>query len=209
MREMRSGPNSGNAASSSRRSDEPSDSSTPAPARLITYRFRANCAISRTNEATSEPVSTNSSTKRKHAPASWAPTACMSRATPSESEPPSMRSAASSVMFPPQNTMSCSSDVRALRIPPSARCAMRSSASGSHSTPSETQMAPSRETIASAAMRWKSNRWQREWMVSGTFCGSVVARMKTTWAGGSSSVFSSALNAGTDSMWTSSMMYIL
>ena len=46
-------------------------------------------------------------------------------------------------------------------------------------------------------------------MVSGTFCGSVVARMNTTWLGGSSSVFSSALNAAVDSMWTSSMMYIL
>ncbi len=44
-------------------------------------------------------------------------------------------------------------------------------------------------------MRWKSKRWQREWIVSGTLCGCVVARMNTTCDGGSSSVLSSALNA--------------
>ena len=40
-----------------------------------------------------------------------------------------------------------------------------------------------------------------------TFCGSVVASTNVTWAGGSSSVFSSALDAAVDSMWTSSRMY--
>ena len=35
---------------------------------------------------------------------------------------------------------------------------------------------------------------------------SVVARMKTTCGGGSSSVFSRALNASAVNMWTSSMM---
>ncbi|CVH75984.1 hypothetical protein BN3658_00534 [Coriobacteriaceae bacterium CHKCI002] len=94
-------------------------------------------------------------------------------------------------------------------MPPSARCAMRSSASPSNSTPSDTHTAPKRDTSASCEMRRKSKRWQREWIVSGTFCGSVVARMNTTWLGGSSSVFSSALNAAVDSMCTSSIMYIL
>jgi len=91
-------------------------------------------------------------------------------------------------------------------MPPSLRSAMSANASGSKSTPSDTHTAPRRATISSDDMRWKSNRWQREWMVAGTFCGSVVHRMNTTWAGGSSSVFSSALNAAVDSMWTSSMM---
>ena len=36
---------------------------------------------------------------------------------------------------------------------------------------------------------------QRERMVGRTFSGSVVANMNFTWAGGSSSVLSSALNA--------------
>ena len=44
-------------------------------------------------------------------------------------------------------------------------------------------------------------------MVAGTLWISVVARMKSTWDGGSSSVFSRALNAPVDSICTSSMMY--
>ena len=43
-------------------------------------------------------------------------------------------------------------------------------------------------------------------IVAGTFCGSVVASTKTTWLGGSSSVFSSAFAAAFESMWTSSTM---
>ena len=43
-------------------------------------------------------------------------------------------------------------------------------------------------------------------IVGGTFCGSVVASTKTTWLGGSSSVFNSALAAAVESMWTSSTM---
>jgi len=48
-------------------------------------------------------------------------------------------------------------------------------------------------------------RWQRERIVGSTFCGSVVAKMNFTCAGGSSSVLSSALNACVVSMSTSSM----
>ena len=51
-----------------------------------------------------------------------------------------------------------------------------------------------------------SKCWVRLRMVGRTFCGSVVASTKTTWAGGSSSVFSSALDAAVESMWTSSTM---
>ena len=43
--------------------------------------------------------------------------------------------------------------------------------------------------------------------MAGSFCSSVVAKMNTTYSGGSSSVFSSALNALAESMCTSSMMY--
>jgi formiminotetrahydrofolate cyclodeaminase len=43
-------------------------------------------------------------------------------------------------------------------------------------------------------------------MVGKTFCGSVVAKTNFTCGGGSSSVFSSALKAAAESMWTSSMM---
>ena len=60
--------------------------------------------------------------------------------------------------------------------------------------------------ISGTVSRWKSNRWQREMMVAGSFWGSVVANMNTTCSGGSSSVFNSALKAEPESMWTSSMM---
>ena len=47
-----------------------------------------------------------------------------------------------------------------------------------------------RSTIVSTLRRLKSKRWQRESMVAGSLCGSVVARMNTAWAGGSSSAVS-------------------
>ena len=53
----------------------------------------------------------------------------------------------------------------------------------------------------------KANCWQRDLMVAGTLCSSVVARMNIRWAGGSSRIFSSALKAGVESMWTSSTIY--
>ena len=49
--------------------------------------------------------------------------------------------------------------------------------------------------IRFAGMRCRSKRWQRLRMVGKTFCGSVVAKMNFTCAGGSSSVLSSALKA--------------
>ena len=57
-----------------------------------------------------------------------------------------------------------------------------------------------RPIINSDGIRPKSYRCTRDRMVAGSFCGSVVARIKTTWAGGSSSVFNSALKAAVDSM---------
>ena len=44
-------------------------------------------------------------------------------------------------------------------------------------------------------------------MVAGTLFSSVVARMNIRWGGGSSNIFSRALNAEPESMCTSSMMY--
>jgi hypothetical protein len=67
-------------------------------------------------------------------------------------------------------------------------------------------MAPRCAAIDDSRTRRKSYRWQRDRMVTGILWGSVVANMNSTWGGGSSSVFSSALNAGVLSMWTSSMM---
>ncbi len=58
-------------------------------------------------------------------------------------------------------------------------------------------------------IRRKSKRWQRDKIVCGILCTSVVAIMKITCAGGSSRVFSKALNALVESMWTSSIIKIL
>ena len=58
----------------------------------------------------------------------------------------------------------------------------------------------------SGPSRRNSKCWVRLRMVGSTFCGSVVARTKTTWAGGSSRVLSRAFEAAAVSMWTSSMM---
>ena len=179
-RAKRSGPNNGNSPVSSRRSDSDTSSATSAPTSDITYRLRTRSAISPTNRARSAPVSTYCAVQRKHAAASRVPTAFMISDISLESSDPSIASAPASVTFPSPNAIICSREVSALRRPPSARCAIKSSASPSNSTPSDTHTAPKRATMASADMRRKSNRWQREWMVSGTFCGSVVARMNTT-----------------------------
>ena len=74
---------------------------------------------------------------------------------------------------------------------------------------SSSQMALSRVTISGTAIRRKSNRWHRDRMVGRTLWGSVVAKMKSTWGGGSSRVFSKALNAAVESICTSSTMYTL
>ncbi len=66
-----------------------------------------------------------------------------------------------------------------------------------------------RFVIAAPAMRFRSKRWQREMIVASTLCGSVVARTKMMCGGGSSSVLSRAFQAGSVSMWTSSMMKTL
>ena len=179
-RAKRSGPNNGNSPVSSRRSDSDTSSATSAPTSDITYRLRTRSAISPTNRARSAPVSTYCAVQRKHAAASRVPTAFMISDISLESSDPSIASAPASVTLPSPNAIICSREVSALRRPPSARCAIKSSASPSNSTPSDTHTAPKRATMASADMRRKSNRWQREWMVSGTFCGSVVARMNTT-----------------------------
>ena len=61
--------------------------------------------------------------------------------------------------------------------------------------------------MSAGVMRRKEKRWQRERMVAGMDCNSVVARMKSRCAGGSSMIFSSALNALVESMCTSSIIY--
>src|SRR5690625_1736280 len=58
-------------------------------------------------------------------------------------------------------------------------------------------------------MGLKSNRCHLEIIVNGILWGSVVARINTTCAGGSSNVFNRALNALTEIICTSSIIYTL
>ena len=119
---------------------------------------------------------------------------------------PSIPSTSAAVTLPPPETAACSKRDCPSRIDPKAYRAMRARASSSAEIPSARAISDSRpRTSASVSMR-KSNRCTRERIVSGMRLGSVVARMNTTWGGGSSSVFSSPLKACFDSMWTSSMM---
>ena len=80
------------------------------------------------------------------------------------------------------------------------------SASASASTPSASAISRRRSATSAVEMRRKSKRWQRETMVAGRRCGSVVARMNTVLGGGSSSVFRNASAAGPVMACASSMM---
>ena len=78
---------------------------------------------------------------------------------------------------------------------------------------SDTAM-PLREQISAmprisrcSGTRLKSSLMHLESIVAGSLSGSVVASMKVTYSGGSSSVLSSALNAPVESMCTSSIIY--
>src|SRR5699024_8113810 len=66
-----------------------------------------------------------------------------------------------------------------------------------------------RSMITLLCIGLKSKRWHLEIIVSGILCGSVVAKMNTTCEGGSSNVFSNALNALTEIICTSSIIYTL
>ena len=95
---------------------------------------------------------------------------------------------------------------RALPCPASA---IAVNASYSYFLPTPSKAFISSLTSSSKVKSLKSKRMQRERMVAGIFCTSVVAKIKMTCAGGSSSVLSKALNAAGDNICTSSMIYTL
>ena len=99
-----------------------------------------------------------------------------------------------------------SSSESASRSEPSAPRTITGSAAGSNGIFSSRRMRSRVSVSASGAIGRKSKRCTRESTVAGMSRGSVVASTKTTWPGGSSSVFSSALKAASVSWWTSSMM---
>ena len=73
-------------------------------------------------------------------------------------------------------------------------------------SPRRRRPAVSTSEICSSEGRWKSKRWQRSAIVAITLCDSVVARTKTVFGGGSSSVLRKAFQASLVSMCASSRM---
>ena len=92
----------------------------------------------------------------------------------------------------------------ASRTLPSPARAMAVTASSSKSLPTSRKIFFRSSAITGVGISLKSKRMQRDKIVWGILCTSVVARMKTACLGGSSSVFNSALNADDESMCTSS-----
>ena len=126
----------------------------------------------------------------------------------SNGAPPSAASTDATVTGPPPASTRSSKDSESRADPAAARATI-GSASGSKLTPSSASTDASRPLISSTVRYENSKCCVRERIVGNTFSGSVVARMKTTCAGGSSSVFSSVLDASFVSMWTSSRRYTL
>ena len=141
-------------------------------------------------------------------PALMAPSTAMSArpVSRSHSAATSSLTASRSSEMPPAATTWSSADSMSRAEPAPARTTY-SIASGVTSSPASSTMYSASLRSSSAESRWTSNCCVRLRMVGSTFSGSVVASTNTTWSGGSSSVFSSVLDAAVDSMWTSSRMY--
>jgi len=103
------------------------------------------------------------------------------------------------VIFSPEKLMTWSKFDCASRIEPSPERASSRSASSLMSIFSAFAISFSRSKIFCSGIVRNSNSWHRDSIVSGTLCSSVVAITKTTFDGGSSSVFRSALNAALES----------
>ncbi len=111
-----------------------------------------------------------------------------------------------SVGAAPAIESSWSASESASRMPPRALRASAALTPGSARTPSIPNTASRRASIVPSESGTRRSTWQRETTVSITFSSSVVAKRNLTCGGGSSSVFSSALKAGFESMCTSSTM---
>ena len=95
--------------------------------------------------------------------------------------------------------MTWSSALCASRMLPSAERAMSASAASDASICSVSAIFRSCSAMALAEIARNSNTCDRDRIVSGILCSSVVAIMKTTCEGGSSIDLSSALNDGVES----------
>ncbi len=104
-----------------------------------------------------------------------------------------MARTASIATRPEPMAIAWSSSDRPSRTEPSAARAISVSASGSASAPSSPTILAKCAESSGTSTRRRSKRCVRDSTVTGTLRTSVVAKMNFTCAGGSSSVFSSAL----------------
>ena len=98
----------------------------------------------------------------------------------SEKAPSSARTSAALRASSPQQAMAWSSAESESRTLPSPACASTASASASASMPSWPQIHSMRATRSSKSTERKLKCWQREAMVAGILCASVVHSTKTT-----------------------------
>ncbi len=187
------------------RSTGPSTSSC-APAACISSSSRKWPTIWRQNWRASAPEASASWMTPRPRALSASSQASTTASTAASGAVPNTSCARWSVMRSSGETTSWSSRLSASRTLPDACRASSSTAPGSMASASRSASQLSRPAISGVVSSRKLNCWQRDLMVTGTLCSSVVARTKMVWAGGSSSVFNSALKAAMESMWTSSMI---
>ena len=186
-----------------------SDSDTSSATDGITFTRVTKCVNSARSDSTtagSAPMSYCARSSPKAAAISPF-MRCSNRSTMrTRSARPSICRTSSATTLPAAWAMAWSSSERLSRTEPSAARAISASAASSISTLSFAAMPARCLTSTAVSTRRRSKRWQRDRTVTGTLPISVVAKMNLACGGGSSSVFSSALNAAVDSMCTSSRM---
>ena len=187
---------------------KPPDSSAAPPSGAVrrSSRSRVRVDSSLSTAPTSLPPAYSRSSRSSADCASRRRTCSISSAVWRFPARPSTSNTAAASMAPPA-AAHWSKRLSPSRSAPSARRLKSSAPSGRRSIFSCPATYKSRRSTSWGVMRLKAYRWQRERMVAGTLCSSVVARMKMRCSGGSSRIFSSALNAGTESICTSSTMY--
>ncbi len=165
-----------------RRSSSPEDCADSATARAKNAAGCRRCA----------PVRPPARAPRRHpaAPAPWSPAPSHPAKTRRAARAPARHPACCRSRRWPDRAPKAN---RAPTLRPPARCT--DSASSSASMPSCTQISRMRSIRSLKSTERKLKCWQREAMVAGILCDSVVHRMKTAHGGGSSMVFSSALKA--------------
>ena len=110
------------------------------------------------------------------------------------------------VILSSKDTVSWSSRLRESLMLPSDSLAIRYRVSESIFIFSAFVIFSSDSFIFSTGIFLKSYLWQRDMIVGGTLCASVVASMKIACSGGSSIILRRALKADWESMCTSSIM---